>query len=267
MSKHVVIVGYNAESRSQKTQLLISIRQIVSAERTTEMQVTYIHHSCFLVETERCYYLFDYFKGELPDLDAEKPILVLTSHKHQDHYSKAVFSLLKERGMQKIYAILSKDIPVKTVSSDIPYMVVVPCNSYELPQGQHLVTYRSTDQGVAYLVQDGDVLFYHAGDLNDWVWEGESDAYNRQMTGSYRKQIDLLAEELHGRALAAAFVVLDPRQEQYYDRGMLYFLRKIQGDCIYPMHYWGKPQIMERFLQEHSEYRERIMNTEKRTKL
>lgn len=200
-------------------------------------------------------------------MDAEKPILVLASHKHQDHYSKAVFPLLKERGMRKICAILSRDIPVRTVPADIPCTVVAPCKRYDLPTGQQLVTYRSTDQGVAYLVQDGDVLFYHAGDLNDWVWEGESDAYNRQMTGSYRKQIDLLAEELHGRSLAAAFVVLDPRQEQYYDRGMLYFLQKIQGDCIYPMHYWGKPQTRERFLQEHPEYRERIKNTEKRTKL
>ena len=52
------------------------------------MKVTYIHHSCFLTETKSCYYLFDYFKGTLPVLDTQKPILVLASHKHQDPYLK-----------------------------------------------------------------------------------------------------------------------------------------------------------------------------------
>ena len=27
------------------------------------LKFTYIYHSCFLTETERCYYLFDYYKG------------------------------------------------------------------------------------------------------------------------------------------------------------------------------------------------------------
>ena len=37
------------------------------------MRVTYIHHSGFLVETDRFYYLFDYEKGVLPEMDVEKP--------------------------------------------------------------------------------------------------------------------------------------------------------------------------------------------------
>ena len=32
------------------------------------MKITYIHHSGFLVETEQCYYLFDYEKGNLPEM-------------------------------------------------------------------------------------------------------------------------------------------------------------------------------------------------------
>ena len=49
------------------------------------MKVTYIHHSGFLVETERFYYLFDYESGALPELDAKKPIFVLSSHSHRRH--------------------------------------------------------------------------------------------------------------------------------------------------------------------------------------
>lgn len=68
---------------------------------------------------------------------------------------------------------------------------------------------------------------YHAGDLNDWVWEGESEQYNKQMTGNYRHEIDLLNAYLQendiNNMLDVAFLPLDPRQEQDYAKGMLYF--------------------------------------------
>ena len=51
------------------------------------MNVTYIHHSGFLIETEACYYLIDYFQGSIPALNPCKPVLVLASHKHHDHYT------------------------------------------------------------------------------------------------------------------------------------------------------------------------------------
>ena len=226
------------------------------------MNVTYLYHSCFLTETASCYYLFDYHQGTLPALDPDKPILVLSSHKHRDHYQAAVFSLLKEMGMRNIYAVLSRDISPNTVPEEIPCLRVSPCKSYELPQGQTLTTFRSTDLGVAFLIQDGQERIYHAGDLNDWVWEGEPDADNRRMTERYRDQITLLAQQLQGRPLTAAFVVLDPRQEKDYDRGLLYFLEHISANCVYPMHYWEKPEIIDQFLREHPQYQTRIMLTE-----
>ena len=226
------------------------------------MNVTYIHHSGFLIETEDCYYLIDYFQGSIPALNPCKPVLVLASHKHHDHYQKSVFNILKDMGMQSIYAVLSRDIPAGARPEDVPCLPVSAGKRYELPQGQEVVTFRSTDVGVAFLIRDGKELVYHAGDLNDWVWSEEPEADNQRMTEKYQKQIDLLAQELDGRTLTAAFVVLDPRQEQDYDRGMLYFLQHISCGCVYPMHYWAQPQIMERFLREHPQYQSRIKLTQ-----
>ena len=219
------------------------------------MEVTYIHHSSFLVETGLCYYLFDYEKGTLPKLDAAKPILVLASHSHHDHYNPAVFSILKEMGMEKIQAILSDDITPPRGTSPLR---TEPCKEYTLYLGQKLTTYRSTDQGVAFLIEEDEGLIYHAGDLNDWVWEGEEPSYNEQMTRDYRRQIDALGRKLNGRKLDCAFVVLDPRQEKDYDQGMLYFLNQVKADKVYPMHYWEKPQIITQFLQDHPQYKEVI---------
>lgn len=223
------------------------------------MNVTYVHHSCFLVETDRFYYLFDYEKGTLPRMNGEKPILVLSSHGHRDHYCPEVFSLLADAGMQQIRAILSEDI---AVPANVETLQVSGQQQYDLGFQQKLITFRSTDLGVAFLIEDQGVLIYHAGDLNDWVWEEESDDYNAQMTLDYREQMDLLAQTLNHREMDAAFVVLDPRQEKDYDRGMCYFLENIPVKQVYPMHYWGKPEIIDTFLQDHPEYHLKIHRME-----
>lgn len=223
------------------------------------MKITYIHHSGFLVETDRCYYLFDYEEGCLPEMDAAKPVFVLSSHGHGDHYNAEIFSMLKATGMEHVRAILSDDIAMPTDTDVLP---VAPEREYPLGSRQKLTTLRSTDLGVAFLIEDHNQLIYHAGDLNDWVWDEETDAYNEEMTANYRKQIRLLSEKLQGREIDVAFVVLDPRQEKDYDRGMVYFLENIPAKQVYPMHYWDDPGIIETFLRDHPQYEAQIQKTE-----
>ena len=119
---------------------------------------------------------------------------------------------------------------------------------------------------MVFLVQCRYVNIYIAVFLNDWVWEGESEQYNKQMTGNYRHEIDLLNAYLQeddiNNMLEVAFLPLDPRQEQDYAKGMLYFLKKINVRHIYPMHYWNKPQVINQFLREYPEYSDIIMQTE-----
>ena len=223
------------------------------------MQVTYIHHSGFLVETERFFYLFDYESGNLPAMDAEKPIFVLSSHSHGDHYNPKVFPLLKAAGMEHITAILSDDIEAP---ASVSVLSVAPETEYSLGEDRYLTSLRSTDLGVAFLIEDQGHLIYHAGDLNDWVWDEETEEYNREMTAHYRSQIRLLAEKLRGREIDTAFVVLDPRQERDYARGMVYFLEHIPVRQVYPMHYWDDPGIIETFLREYPHYSAQIRKTE-----
>jgi len=223
------------------------------------MKVKYIHHSCFLVETDRFYYLFDYEKGYMPEMDAAKPVFVLSSHGHADHYNPEVFPLLVDAGMRHVRAILSDDIEVP---AGIDTLQVAPGREYDLGPEQRLVTFQSTDVGVAFLIEDQGKLIYHAGDLNDWVWAEEGDAYNAQMTLDYCSQIKLLSEKLNHREIDVAFVVLDPRQEKDYDRGLCRFMENIAAKQVYPMHYWGKPEVIAAFLKDHPEYKSRIQRTE-----
>lgn len=225
------------------------------------MNITYIYHSGFLIETKRCYYLFDYYKGNLPKLLPNKPILVFFSHSHKDHYNPCIFDKLLSCGATEIYAVVSHDISTDSVPKDIECLVVKPDMEYLLWHGQKLTTLLSTDLGVAFLMQSNEGTIYHAGDLNDWVWEGETENYNKEMTKNYRTQIDKLSDKLTDTLIDVAFVALDPRQEKYYAKGILYFLKKVGTKKVFPMHYWEKPQLIQQFLQEYPEYKEIIQVT------
>ena len=73
------------------------------------IKVTYLGHSGFLAELEDVCLLFDYYKGELPELDPDKKMAVFVSHSHYDHYRKDIFRLRDRFG--QIRFILSDDVP------------------------------------------------------------------------------------------------------------------------------------------------------------
>ncbi len=219
------------------------------------MKITYLYHSGFLVELAQCDLIFDYYQGGLPALTPERPMLVFASHAHHDHYEPSIFALARS---QQVTAVLSRDIPPKKRPNDIPVIEVAANRSYALPYGLHLTCLHSTDCGVAFLLDTPEGIIYHAGDLNDWRWAGASDAENRQMRGNYRHEIDLLK----GTPIRAAFVPLDPRQEEFYDGGLAYFLKTAQAEAVFPMHYWEKPEIIDRFLQKYPQYQDQIKYTE-----
>lgn len=257
----------------------------------TNFQITYLFHSGFLVECSRCYYLFDYYRGTLPPLKADKPVLVFASHSHPDHYNPKIFDILAQQKMTHVTAIISKDIAKKLnskkqdsktkIPADVDIITVTFHKVYDLPCDTHLETLQSTDAGVAFLIKCPDGILYHAGDLNDWVRSEQAEQYNRQMTGSYRHEINLLASILNNplplktssslsvssppddtASIDAAFVPLDPLLKENYARGMLYFLKKIPVKKVYPMHYWGEPETINEFLQTYPEYKEIVQFTE-----
>lgn len=156
---------------------------------------------------------------------AEKNVIVFVSHNHDDHFNPVVFEWQKT--IPNIKYILSNDI------SEIPNAIMIGPNDTVEQENLVVKTYRSTDEGVAFLVQIDGLAIYHAGDLNWWHWEGELDTYNMKMADDYKKQIDLLADE----RIDLAFVPLDPRQERQYDWGIKYLLERNDVPYVVPMHF------------------------------
>ena len=221
------------------------------------MKVTYLAHSGILVELKDYYCIFDYYKGELPLLDKEKDVIVFCSHSHNDHYNPLIFDLLNRRGM-RYQAILANDISDENRLSKIKHSFVKPDECYQFDGGIQVETLLSNDSGVAFIVITDEGMIYHGGDLNDWYWEGEPEEENRELRTIYHTEIG----KIKGRHFDVAFVPLDPRLEAHYADGLLYFLENVDCDAVFPIHYWGEPAVIQRFIVEYPQYQYRIKNTE-----
>ena len=76
------------------------------------MKLTYLFHSGFALETDRCILVFDYWMDPahvVPRLlKSDKPMYVFSSHFHDDHFNRDIFPWKAEKS--NIRYILSKDI-------------------------------------------------------------------------------------------------------------------------------------------------------------
>lgn len=225
------------------------------------MKIIYIHHSAFLAETESANLLFDYFEGALPEVPADKPLYVFSSHRHGDHFSDVIFELAKTN--ENIKFVLSSDIWVKRVPVELRDRAV------SLGPGEtwcddvlKVETYKSTDEGVAFWCTVDGKEIYHAGDLNHWYWEGEDEQWNADMTKSYRAEI----EKMRGRKADVAFLPLDLRLEQWFYLGVDDWMKAADADVIFPMHFWGRFDVAQKLkaLECSEAYRDRIMEIHER---
>ena len=211
------------------------------------MKITFIHHSAFLAELAGTALLFDYFEGALPEIPPGSRIVILASHAHGDHYNRRIFRIGADR--PDTVWVLSDDIPGRDVPPELRERVyfVSPGETVTPGDGITVRAFRSTDQGVAFLVQVHDRVLYHAGDLNNWYWDG--DAEDLALGEQYRAELLKIREALHGRLPDAAFVPLDPRLRDE-KIGMAEYMELVGAKNVFPMHSWGDFAISDRFLAD-----------------
>jgi len=222
-------------------------------------EITYLYNSGFALKTDRHLFIFDYYldspkgcglaKGVIdPEEIKDLNVVVFVSHSHPDHYNPKIFSWRKTVG--QIQYVLSDDI--KTTEDVIK---VGPGREYNLGD-LRVRTLESTDIGVAFLILVDGLCIYHAGDLNDWYWDGEPEEDNREMTRRYRVQIDTLKNE----SIDIAFVPVDPRLEGNALRGLGYFMEAAGAELVVPMHFSDNTSIFEELKTDSrtDSYRDRI---------
>lgn len=236
------------------------------------MKITYIYHSSFCVEfeEEKVVFIFDYYKGDLPLLDKTYQLYMLASHKHFDHFSKKIFDLVNE--YPNITFILSNDIKMNEKYMDrwnipiaarekIHYVFSNQIYNFLEMESQLPITIntlKSTDIGVAYIVECFGKTIYHAGDLNWWVWDELTEEENATMELKYKKEIDQIVT----KNFDVAFIPLDPRQGDKFYWGFNYFMHQCKVKTAFPMHLWEKYETILTFKDMNVclEYKDHIMD-------
>lgn len=205
------------------------------------MEVTYINHSSFLLEGESNLFLFDYFDGDMPPLNDTKPLYCFASHSHGDHFSEKLFEVTASH--PNVHYILSDDIFKSRVPDQFfskcdfvsPYQTMVIDNI-------SIKTLKSTDLGVAFIIEEEGRLIYHGGDLNNWQWQEESPIYNTQVELDYLAELD----KMKGASLYIAFLPFDSRQEEYVRlKAVRQFFERVNAQYIFPMHLWDEYTITD----------------------
>jgi len=251
------------------------------------MKVTYISHSGFAVELPSATLLFDYYKGQMPDFPADKPIFVFSSHSHGDHFVPQVFDLSKQ--YPHVHYIFSHDIwmmrkkHTRASVSEACFESATYIRAHETQQFSlscttasptdtflTVTTLRSTDMGVAFLIECDGLKIYHAGDLHWWAWPGDTKQNINNMTANYQREIAHLRELLTTQSdispvttdtsshpmdassmlssLDLAFLPLDGRLEENYALGIEHFLSHIPVRHVFPMHFWDQYQVITDYL-------------------
>lgn len=242
------------------------------------MTVTFLAHSGFLVEWEHFYTLFDFYKGTLPELKADKSLLIFASHRHEDHFDPRIFTEVFSQH-PNIHYYLSRDLNLTERRrgwlniTDEMFARVTLLRHDEVfvteVDGTPLTirTIKSTDIGCAFLLDAEGRLVYHAGDLNWWHWTGEGKAYCSNMAASFKRAMEKLRSAVESEVydngcaseLAVAMAPLDPRLEDGFGMGLEYLLKTVSVQKVFPMHMWNEFAWIDRYVREHPQQADQIV--------
>lgn len=231
-----------------------------------KITVTYIYHSCYTVETNDLFIVFDYYKGYL-NIPKNKQVIFIASHGHSDHYTSEI---LKVPDMENKTYILSSDIGKLASNENIIYIrddkismdqikslyssknvhLINENHSYNinLNNGKTLKikTFGSTDKGVSILIYLNDVTIFHAGDLNFWAWPRYNDKEMQKEYDDFMKEI----EKIKKQAIDIAFFPVDPRLGENYYKGADIFIREVHPQIFFPMHFANNNEVSRKFKEK-----------------
>ncbi len=220
------------------------------------MQIKYIYHSCFLIETDEIDIIIDFYKdfptnnkkGMLDDIfyHSDKPLYVLSSHSHYDHFNPEILMLKDYR--QNIIYILSNDIYTSLIdnisknnsitSLDIDKCIPIWLNKGDSYSDKNIMikAFGSTDLGISFLITIDNKTIFHAGDLNNWHWKDETPEEEwKEDEKKFLSELEDIWKEFHD--IDIVMFPIDYRLGTDYMRGAIQFIDKINVHNFFPMHF------------------------------
>jgi len=236
------------------------------------LKVTYLYQDGFLVETKKETMLFNYTFGKMPRIKANKPLYVFVSCHLADYYNSDVYHLGTDN--DNVYYFVADDavknnkmkfrffynhiLEKQTLENRVQF--VKPDQTYVFG-GIKVRTLDCLDGNgsCSFLVYVEDGCIFDAGHMNDWSWPTEKSDINARAENGFRKEI----MKIRDKHIDVAFVILNPKQENMYSKGIDYIMRNCDIDEVYPKHFKDEKKIIDFLLQDpvSEPYRDKIRQT------
>ena len=218
-----------------------------------QIQITYIYHNCFTLKLPDKTFLFDYPAGQYLD-EARRAALIaqientdlylFSSHNHADHWNRN--SLALGSHAKSLTCILSRDI----VKKNRQFKQDPSCHLAEADQSYSIDdftvdTFKSNDEGVAFLIHLGSLYIYFGGDLANWNWEDLNKQEHRLLVDYFSEVL----EKLKQWPIQIAFSNTDKRLANW--AGAAQFMETVRPKLFVPMHTFGETGSIGEFLSEY----------------
>jgi hypothetical protein len=218
------------------------------------ISLTYIFHSGFLLDTDGCILVFDYWMDpagivrQCLNRAKDKPVYVFASHFHEDHFTREIFTW-KDVVSCCTY-ILSKDILKRRKAKKEEADVWLAKGGTWEDEHIKVKATGSNDSGVSWIVEIDGKRIFHAGDLCNWYarfLEGstpDKEIYSEEF-GEYFNPVAeekrYLGELKDVRKIADSFDLVmfpvDGRIGNGYTLGARQFIDRFKVGVLAPMHF------------------------------
>ena len=218
------------------------------------MTVTYIYHSCYLLEFDGFFAIFDFYQDvEREDgtfwakdylLSKKEDLYVFCTHSHADHFNPEIMDWKNRK--ENIRYIFSKELlDAGVVDNSKDVLFLDKLESYADDRIK-VKAFGSTDIGGSFLIEVDGKRIFHAGDLNNWHWNEEVPKI--EATGyenNYLCELELLAESVEN--LFLAMLPIDPRLGTDFMKGAEQFVKRVSTEYLLPMHFGENYDMVNAF--------------------
>ncbi len=242
------------------------------------MKSIFLGESGFFIEVPSATLVFDWTQGQLPRIRRDKPVYFFISHIHSDHCSSKAFK--KAEGLSEVEIYLGYDNSIPNINKFLRGLPGSVSSHLHLVDGFKnlksedgrvtIQTLKSTDLGVAFLVEIDEETIFHAGDLylkqtmnkKDYrKWQADM-MINQPLTPvmdyesqfiHHNNEFFSYTEPLAGRIIDFGMIPLDPRVEGVAHKTLMRYLDIATFRSWSPMNLRGKYKFVEDFCKEFPE--------------
>ncbi len=201
--------------------------------------IWYLGHSGWAIKTKAHILLFDYtpaYGADINPTDLQgENVIVFASHQHIDHYEPDLEKW--DAQLEAITYVYGWRHPGKENVISAPPRETLQVGDLEV------VTMRSTDAGVGFLVQVNGLILFHAGDHANWE--------DNEPGISYENEINHIANQTPYVDIAFLPVTsFAGVRAPSITQGALYAITKLNPQVIFPMHGNGREHLYQAFAKD-----------------